>query len=105
MSLKNCKGENINVLIKKWVLNLLSPCFSNQGVRTLLSLRCLLLAANSAAVCCSEEYGALEGSVPFKTKNHCPGCPHKRSRDFFFKIPATVPSHRHSQNGSDSEGL
>lgn len=50
----------------------------------MLSLRCLLLAANSAAVCCSEEYGALEGSVPFKTKNHCPGCPHKRSRDFFF---------------------
>lgn len=41
-----------------------SPCFSNQGARTWLFLRCLLLAANSAAVCCSEEYSALEGSCP-----------------------------------------
>uniref|UniRef100_A0A2K5DMI4 Uncharacterized protein n=1 Tax=Aotus nancymaae TaxID=37293 RepID=A0A2K5DMI4_AOTNA len=88
MSLKNCKGETINVLsylrlpqLKRWVSNLLSPCFSNQGVRTLLSLRCLLLAANSAAVCCSEEYSALEGSVPFKNKNNCPGCPHKHSQN------------------------
>lgn len=89
VSLNNCKGETINVLsylrlpqLKRWVLNLLSPCFSKQGVRTLLSLRCLLLAANSAAVCCSEENSAPEGSVPFKNKNTCPGCPHKRTRDF-----------------------
>uniref|UniRef100_A0A2K5QJR1 Uncharacterized protein n=1 Tax=Cebus imitator TaxID=2715852 RepID=A0A2K5QJR1_CEBIM len=101
MSLKNCKGYLRLPQLKRWVLNLLSPCFSNQAVRTLLSLRCLLLAANSAAFCCSEEYGALEGSVPFKNKNHCPGGPHKRTRGFF-KIPATVPSHRHSQNPSDS---
>lgn len=50
MSLKNCKGETINVLsylwlpqLKRQVWNLLSPCVSNQEIRTLLFLRWLLL--------------------------------------------------------------
>lgn len=99
MSLKNCKGETINVLsylwlpqLKRQVWNILSPCFSNQEIRTLLFLRCLLLTANSAVVCCSEEYSALEGNCPLRTipAGEC----HKWTRGvfFFFLIPATFSS-------------
>lgn len=92
MSLKNCKGETINVLsylwlpqLKRQVWNLLSPCFSNQEIRTLLFLRCLLLTANSAVVCCSEEYSALEGNCPLRTipAGEC----HKWTRGVFFLNP------------------
>lgn len=41
-------------------------CFSNQGVRTWLFLRCLLLAAKPALVCCSEEYWRTD-AVPSNT--------------------------------------
>lgn len=70
---------------------LLSPCFSNQGMRTWLFLGCPLLAANSAVVCCSGKYCALEGSCPLKTRTVPAGEHHKWTRDSFL-TPSSFPS-------------
>lgn len=46
---------------------------------------CLLLAAKFAVVCCCQEYNALEGSCPLKTRAAIlAGEYHQRTRDFFF---------------------
>lgn len=88
MSLKHCKGEPTKVLsylrrqLIRWVLQLLSPVFVTKGLG--LFLVCLLLAALSAAVCCSEEHRTLEASCPFK--NNCPGWRKSQwTREFSFE--------------------
>lgn len=54
----------------------------------------LLLAACSAAVCCSEEYGALERSCPLRIRTLSKLEEATSGPEiFFFLIPATSPSH------------
>lgn len=65
------------------MFKLSSPCFSNQGVRTLLFLRCLLLAATPAVVCCFERIVHWRDAVPFKTRTVPARECYKRTRVLF----------------------
>lgn len=61
--------------------------FSNQGIRTLLFLRCLLLAADSP-LCKVQCTG---GSCPFKATTVPAGERGKWARDFFKLLPPRLP--------------